>query len=296
MGMLAGTQKASSLSINILMQVLPVYLYQNNLVVTLDLDPTVRGDNRVMYQRDLKIQKGLKNKIRVQFKNSDQKAVSVHNSTFVFSMYDNTSQQLVFERDLEILDEGTTSTRGLSQLTLSESDTVDLPKSSYTFAIKQLDSDGTYLPTYSNTYYSVSGTLHLLNDINPVLKPSSVISNFLYSYNDVTQLYEFKSRAIQANPEFNSNTALHTIAVYMSNFRGKVIIKATLNNNPDDLAYYATVNTLYYNGFSGVDYTNFNGVYSYVQFVYVPDQGPGDLDNLTNVDYRGTLDKILYRS
>jgi hypothetical protein len=278
------------------MQVLPVYLYQNNLVVTLDLDPTVRGDNRIMYQRDLKIQKGLKNKIRVQFKNSDQKSVPVNDSRFVFSMYDNNSQQLVLERDLEILDQGTTSTRGLSQLTITESDTIDLPKSSYTFSIKQVDSDGTYLPTYSNSYYGVSGTLHLLNDINPVLKPSKVIDNFLYSYNDTTQLYEFKSRAIPANPEFNSNSALHTVAVYMTNFRGQVIIKATLNNNPDDLAYYATVDTLYYDGFDGVDYANFNGIYSYIQIVYIPDQGPGDLDNLNNTEYRGILDKILYRS
>ena len=41
---------------------LPVYLYPNISTVILDLDPDVLGVNRVMYQHDLKIQKGIKNK------------------------------------------------------------------------------------------------------------------------------------------------------------------------------------------------------------------------------------------
>ena len=44
---------------------LPIYLYPNIYPVILDLDPTVRGVNRVMYQRDLKIQKGVKNKVQI---------------------------------------------------------------------------------------------------------------------------------------------------------------------------------------------------------------------------------------
>ena len=76
------------------MQFLPVYLYQNNISVILDLDPTVQGVNQVMYQRDLKIQKGIKNEVRIQFKNSDQKRVPVSNTqTFVFSMFDTTNQR-----------------------------------------------------------------------------------------------------------------------------------------------------------------------------------------------------------
>jgi hypothetical protein len=78
-----------SLSINTHMQILPVYLYPNTLDVILDLDPTVQGVNQVMYQRDLKIQKGIKNQVRIQFKNSDQKRIPISDTTnFVFnSMY-----------------------------------------------------------------------------------------------------------------------------------------------------------------------------------------------------------------
>ena len=250
-----------------------------------------------MYQRDLKVQKGLKNSIRIQFKNSDQKRINISTTeTYVFSMFDANSQRLMVEKSLTVLDEGTTATRGLALLTLTEGETIDLDKSSYTYSIRKLENDNSYSPAYSNTYYGINGTLHLLNDINPVLQPSKDISNFLISYNSETDLYEFKSRAIYADPAYQNNTALHTAAIYMTGFKGTLHIMGTLNNNPDDLGYYATLATRTYNGVTGIDYINFNGVYSYLNFMYVPAQGPMDLNNKDNQAYRGTLDKILYRS
>jgi len=59
------------------MQNLPVYLYPNKTNVLVDLDGGTRGAYNVMYQRELKIQKGLKNKVQLQFKNSDQKSIRV---------------------------------------------------------------------------------------------------------------------------------------------------------------------------------------------------------------------------
>jgi hypothetical protein len=279
------------------MQILPVYLYQDNLDVTLDLDPTVRGVNQVMYQRDLKIQKGLKHNVRIQFKNSDQKRVAISNSqTFVFSMFDAINRRLMVEKELTVLDEGTTSTRGLAQLTLTESDTIDLDRSSYTYSVKLLGTDGSYSPAYSNTYYGINGTLHLLNDVSPVLQPSTQINDLQLSFNSGTQLYEYKSRAIYANPEYNSNTALHTAAFYLTGFKGTVQVQATLHNTPDDGSEYSTIVTKTYTGFTGVDYVNFNGVYSYLNFLVIPAKSPTDYDNRDNQSYRGTFDKILYRS
>ena len=279
------------------MQLLSVYLYHNNLDVILDLDPSVRGVNQVMYQRDLNVQKGLKNVIRVQFKNSDQKRITIYNTqTFVFTMFDEYSQRVLIEKPLEVLDQGTTSTRGLAQLSLTESDTINLTRSSYTYSVKCLDADGSFTPAYSNTYYGINGTLNLLDDVYPTLQPSTEITNFLPSYNDVTNLYEFKSRAIYAYPEYNSNSALHTLAIYCTNYRGTVLVNATLNNSASDQNFYATVATRTFSGFTGIDYINFNGVYSYIEVVYIPDLGPQDLNNQSNIEYRGTVDKVLYRS
>jgi hypothetical protein len=278
------------------MQNLPIYLYPNTLDVILDMYASTKGINQVMYQRDLKVQKGIKNLIQVQFKNSDQKRVTISNTqTFVFSMFDAINRRLIIEKSLEVLDTGTVTTRGLALLTIDESDTLDLDRTSYKYSVKMLDTDGSYTPTYSNTYYNVSGTLHLQNDVMPALKDSTSVVNFESVWNDSTQLYEYSTGNMYASPEFNGNNALHTLAIYMSRFKGTVYIEGTLDNNPGANNNYSVLTTLEYNGFSGINYTNFNGVYSYVRLRYVPAKNPIGGDN-RDTAYAGTVDKILYRS
>lgn len=279
------------------MQILPVYLYQNNISVILDLDPTVRGVNQVMYQRDLTIQKGIKNEVRIQFKNSDQKRVSVSNTqTYVFTLFDTLNQRLLIQKNLVVLDDGvTTSTRGLALLTLDESDTLDLTKSSYTYSVKYGDPNGGYLPAYSNTYYGMNGTMFISNDIYPTLQPSTEVDSFTKSFNAATQKYEHRSGNLYASPEYNSNTALHTVAYYMTNFIGTVYLQGTLYNTPNSFNKYATIDQRHYNGFTGIDYINFNGVFSYVQVLFIPDTAPAGVNN-DDPSFFGSFDKVLYRS
>ena len=277
------------------MQILPIYLYANKLDVTLDLDATTRGVNQVMYQRDLTVQKGIKNQIRIQFKNSDQKRISISTSTiFVFSMFDAINQRLIIEKNLEVLAE-TTSTKGMALLTLNESDTLDLDKSSYTYSVKQRDTDGTYTPAYTNTYYGMNGTLHLSTDVYPVLQDSTTITSFNPTFDNIINLYKYKSGNIYANPAFNGNTALHTVALYMTAFKGQINIQATLDNNPSGDQSYYTISNKVYTGFTGVDYINFEGVFTYIRIVYIPATAPAEFTN-DNPSFFGSFDKALYRS
>lgn len=278
------------------MQNIPVYLYSNTLDITLDLDATVKGVNQVMYQRDLKIQKGIKNQIRLQFKNSDQKNVRIYNTqTFVFSMFDAVNKRLLIEKPLTVLDDGTTSTKGMSLLSLTESDTINLTKSSYQYSVKVKDADGSYTPTYSNTYYGTAGTLHLLNDVLPELKDSTNISTFTKLYNPDTFLYEHFSGDVYANPEFKGPSALHTLAFYMTNYKGTVYVQGTLDNSPGVNANYSTIATKTYTGTTNLDSLNFTGVYSFIRIKHIPEKSPSDPDN-DNPAFYGKFDKVLYRS
>jgi hypothetical protein len=280
------------------MQNLPIYLYPNTLDVILDLDDTIKGVNQVMYQRDLKIQKGIKNQVRIQFKNSDQKRIPVDTSAnFVFNLFDSHTSELVLQKQLSIIDDNvTTSTRGLALLSLNESDTIDLEKSAYTYSVMYLDpTDGTYLPAYSNTYYGISGTAYISNEVFPNLKPSQEIVSFNSSYNPDSQLYEHKSGNIYAYPEYNGNSALHTAAMYMTNFKGTVYIQGTLSNTPASFGKYTTIETKTYNGFTGIDPVNFNGVFTYIRIMYEPAVAPAESTN-NNPAYYGSFDKVLYRS
>jgi hypothetical protein len=137
--------------------------------------------------------------------------------------------------------------------------------------------------------------MHLSNDVNPVLKDSVLVNTFNPVWNDGISLYENFSGNLYADPAFNGNSALHTVAVYMTAYKGTVYVEATLDNTPDSSENYSVVSTLTYNGYTGVDYTNFNGVYTYIRIRHVPTKGPTDLDN-RNTAFSGTVDKILYRS
>ena len=277
------------------MQKLPIYLYQNILNIILDRDATVKGVNQVMYQRDLIIQKGIKNQVRIQFKNSDEKRISISTaSTYVFSMFDAIDQRLLIEKPLDVLPE-TTSTRGVAVLTLTESDTVDLDRTSYQYSVKMLDTDGSYLPAYTNTYYGAAGTLRLNQDTYPVLQPSVSITALTKAYNLNISKYEHTTGNIYAQPEFNGNTALHTIAFYLAAYRGTIILEGTLENTPGSGENYSVISSRNYTGFSGIDYQNFNGVYSYIRVRHIPAKAPAGIDN-DDPSYYGSVDKILYRS
>jgi hypothetical protein len=310
---------------------LPVYLYTNNLIVTLDLDEN-RGVNNVMYQRNLTVQKGLKNNIQVQFKNSDQKPVHVNNMTLVFNMFDSVNNRNLLSKQLEVLDDGvTTSTRGLAVLSITESDTLDLDKTFYNYSVTALDSDSSYIPAYSNTYYGIAGTLEVRGDVQPVLTPSQEIKSWwTYKNTDPQSMrYEFYSGNYPANAAFKSNEALHTAAIYMTNFTGKVLIQGTLSNSPAmagsaDRGYseirdiqstsgedqFASLSELSYENFTGIDYVNWSGNFTYVQVKWIPESktiagvltnyaAPGSSINPTpSKPYfpLGSVDKVLYRS
>lgn len=282
------------------MQNCPVYLYTNSIEVILDLDQTTRI-HEIMYQHALKIQKGLRNKVQIQFKNSDQKRINVSTGTFVFSMFDAINQRQLLSKNLNITDQGTTATRGLALLELSESDTLDLDTGMYQFTVASMDEYGSLEPTYANTYYGVSGQIELRQDSFPVLKPSqqvlgdsSTITGFMVQYNHTDSTYEYYSDPMRAQPEFNGNTALHTMAFYLTRFKGSVIIEGTQENSPGQFGNYAIITTETYDGFTGVDYVNFYGVWSYVRIRYIPDADP--LSDNRSTSYRGFFDKLLYRS
>ena len=302
------------------MQKLPVYLYTNSYSVVLDLDNS-RGVNNVMYQRNIIFQKGLKNKVQIQFKNSDQKPVSITSGTFFFRMFDNDNIMPFEPKQLAVIDDGvTTSTRGLALLTLDESDTLDITPKKYTFSITALDTDGSYVPTYANTYYGVAGTAEIREDVEPFLTQSFSTDAFNW-YRDhpidrqgITQLnwWTFASGTIEVNPALNTNVGLHTFAFYLNNFKGHVDVYGTLENSPSGLGNgnesYALLTSIPYNSnFTGVDYVNITGNYTNFKVKYVPDAdasganwyGAGVSGNpIAHQPYwpNGKIDKVLFRS
>ena len=221
------------------MNKLPVYLYSNLLDVILDLDQN-RSIHKIMYQRKLKIQKGFKDSIQIQFKNSDQKPVPLSTSTnYWFDMIDSVGRQRVLTKQLTLIDDQvTTSTRGLSLATFDPIDTMNLSAGSYRFLVKKDNGDGTFTPAYANTYYEITGEVEIVEDGFALGFPVQVINSKQleqgqeYNRDPMNMGYIFFTGWYRPFPSAMTISTPQSAMFSLNNFVGTISIEGTLANSP----------------------------------------------------------------
>jgi hypothetical protein len=258
------------------MQTVSRYLINNLVIAYIN---GYHGRNSKVYDRQLKLYRGVSNPVTFTFKNEDQKAQFVDSKTFEFNLIDTESKKSVLTRNLTILDDGsTTSTKGQASVTLTEGDLLDLDAKFYNFSVREVAADGTRTVTFSDTAYNSAGTAEVLDGGYPQFVASQEVVNFTRSGSTST------SSAIDANPGVNNNSALHTIAVYPVNFAGTLTIQGTMVTTAPTDADYFIISTNTITAADTIKYYNFNGVIQNVRFRWTNDSGN-----------TGVIDKILYR-
>ena len=229
----------------------------------------------------------------------------VFNQHYVFNMFDSTNNTLLVRKDVEVTDDGvTTSSRGLALLTLTENDTRNLESTYYNFSVTSTDADGADLPTYSNVYYGINGQLRLTHDVFPTPKPTQEITSWQKYYNQNQLKYNFYTGNLRGYPELNQLT---TVAMHLNAFKGTIKIQATLENNPGTFANYTTLAELTYSTpTTKIVYQNAVGNWSDVRVLWIPDSDgvsnyyspamPGNPTPGTEYFPLGKIDKVQYRS
>ena len=266
------------------MQTVSRYLISNSVIAFVS---GYHGRNSKVYDRRITLHRGVSTPITFTFKNEDQKAQDVTSKTYEFNMIDTESKKSVLTRNLTILDDGSTqASKGTASLTITEGDLLGLDAKFYNFAVREVKSDNSREVTYSDTGYNAAGSLEVIDGAYPEALDSTRISTFTGTGGPL----EFTSGAIDGKPGINNNKALHTIAVYTTNFSGALKVQGTMASSPSDSDFFditmdsesdATISDL---TSSGISYYNFFGVYHSVRFSW---------DNAT--DNTGKIDKILYR-
>ena len=262
------------------MQTVSRYLITNLVNATIS---GYHGRNSKVYDRRLKLYRGVYNPITFTFKNEDQKAQNVSGRNYEFNLIDSESKKSVITRKLDILDDGSTlATKGQARVTLSDGDLLPLDAKFYNYSVRENLDDGSTLITYADTGYTVSGTAEILDGAYPEMKDSIIVdSGFTPYLNSATRKV---SGAINAGPGQNNNSALHTVAVYGTVFSGNFMIEGSLLKTPTNNDDWVRISSNTIATLTGITYYNFTGVYDNVRFSY--DNDPGNV---------GTIDKILYR-
>ena len=225
------------------MNKLPVYLYSNVLNVILDLDQN-KGIHEIMYQRKIKIQKGFKDIIQIEFKNSDQKPISITGSDYYLDLIDNTGKQFVLNQSkkLDIIEvigtDSTITSKGIASVTFDPFDTIDLQATSYKFVIKRDNGDGTFTPAYSNTYYGITGDIEIAEDGFPVGYPIQTVTmknleagkEYDRTFGHMGYIFctGWLRPVVRATSTATNSSAIITLA----SFQGSITVEGTLDNSP----------------------------------------------------------------
>jgi len=265
------------------MQTVSRYLLNNVVIV---YTSGYHGRNSTVYDRRIKLYKGVSNPLSFTFKNEDQKAQDITAKTYEFSLIDSETKQSVVTRNLTILDDGSTITKkGTASVTVTEGDLLTLDAKFYNYAIREVAADNTRTVTFADSFYNAAGTIEVLDGAYPDFLDSTEVNNFT----STTGPLDNTSGAIDANPGINNNVALHTIAVYTKSFSGSLRIQGTMVSTPADTDYFNITATgesspIAFSSSTAVSYYNFTGVYQNVRFSWSNDNGN-----------TGRIDKILYR-
>ena len=250
------------------MTVITGYLYaqRHTAVVT---DTGVNNQMTMFYTPNIKVYRGIDNYIRVEFKNRDQKRVTMTDHTANIVILDKDNGVAYVERALTPVD----ARRGIWEASITEGDLLNLDSKFYSYGLKVTDPEGRTNPAYADDNYSANGVLEVAEGVYPTFTESTTEA---FAGGDT-------GSTISIKPYINRNTAQHTAQVYFSSaFTGTLEVQGSINpSNSIQNADFTTITTKTYTAQEDNDYFNFTGVYSAVRFV--------------RSTTTGTLSQVLYR-
>lgn len=240
------------------MQLTPRYLVDNKTTVIAN-DAGFITEYRTVYQRHIKIYKGIDNVLQFKVLNHDQKPVLLTSYTPKLVVFDQ-NKLMVIEHDCTVTDDGSTNTRGNCRVTISENDLLNLDNQFLSYNVYLVDSNNDKTLTYTDTHFGAQGVLHL----EDTAFPGPAATHSLTTFTEDNSVWY--SEALDAQPAINGNEALHTASIYTSSYIGNVTVQATLENQVTGSTKWSDISTLTFTGSETEPKpVNFNGVFSHLR-------------------------------
>ena len=244
------------------MQLTSRYLVKNRINVVANLAGFV-VEYKPVYQREIQVYKGIENVLEFRLLNADQKPVNTSNYVPMFLAFDE-AKNLVIEKTCEILDDGSSATKGLFIARITESELIDLKQQFLSYTVYLKDQDNKNIITYTDSHFGNDGTIRISSEAFPGPKASKVIDDFV---NQESETDEYLSSALDAEPGINGNSALHTAAIYTDQYVGTVTVQVTLDSQINEGTTWSDIETIEFDGNeTEPKAVNFFGVFNWVRF------------------------------
>ena len=221
------------------MQLIPRYLVNNRTTVVVN-DTGFITEYRPVYSRNLKVYRGIDNKIEFKIVNADQKPISLTSKTIKLVAFDENNNQV-----LEETGTNHSTIKGLTTITVSENDLLSVKDQFLKYSIHVEDANQNKTITYSNVHFDNNGVMQVLSDAFPGAKDSKSVTTFTEDPGETgVDDSVWHSESISAEPGINGNEAVHTAAIYTDSYVGDVKVQVTLDNDIGVSTNWADVATV----------------------------------------------------
>ena len=243
---------------------------------------------RNVYQRNIKVSRGVDNYLDFNIKNQDQKNIDITDDYLVLNILSPETQELIIQKEgSQVTD--SSYVNGRVRFNISKSDLDNIEPGFYQISL--IKENRTYLDVdnyivdsstayFINTNFDTMTTLEVMSGIIGEPKPSFVIDEFTKEWQAVDDEPEvYYSSIIDAKPETSYVTSIHTFAFYSTNYTGDVTIETSLDEGGSPKNW---IEQTVFTPTDPIEYKNVEGKFNYFRIKYSPTEG--------------TLDKIVYRS
>jgi hypothetical protein len=212
------------------MQRITAYLYPNRITVLTNLDDNLTNTEwRIVYQRNIKIYKGIDNTVEIELKNNDQKRVEIGTDSLKMTLMDQTRNK-ISEYTAQSLEDSTI--RGLARINIPASDLEDLDPQYLKFIVTKISTGYEEALTYTDSQYGAIGTIELLNGMNTVIDTTKKFDRFTQVTNYTSSRWEerkvyYDSEAISLE-QYRARPINNVVVnVKVSNFLGEISVEGT---------------------------------------------------------------------
>lgn len=188
------------------MQKISSYIYKNRVQVVSDTG-YFSTEWRIVYQRTIKIYKGIDNVIEFDIKNGQQRRIDVSNLTMKMVIMDQFSEE-VCTVDVVPLQ----NSKGFASCTIPANLLSSIVPQLLKYSVYVSNNDGTKSPIYGDTQYGMIGSMELISGAIPETMKPMVIDTFTFLQDDSAfpvVVNHYYSEAAEINPPNDYVTHQH---------------------------------------------------------------------------------------
>lgn len=215
----------------------------------------------IVYAKNLKLNKGVDNRIQFQYLNQEQKPVNVSNFEITFRLLNyNGTETLIQKTVSKVL-----PLTGICELLVTSGELINVDPQMCSYSL-EISENGFDYPTFVNSEANARGTIEVVNSVLPSFVPAVNIT--IPSHigpNANSNAVTFYSSIINS-----AENPLLTIQTSLDNYSGNIQIQGSTTTDAD---WYDIGNSVSYANSSGSDGFIIDGYHPYIRLKFVSSQG-----------------------